>query len=56
MISREKKTPLCRLSEWLQSDLESELGELVDKPLGLGVGRASIEMVGAKIPVFGAVL
>ena len=54
--TREKQTPLCRLSEWLQSDLESELGELVDKPLGLGVDRAPIEMVGAKIPVFGAVL
>jgi len=37
-------------------NLEAELGQLADQPLGFDLGRAAAEVVGAEVAVFGAVL
>src|ERR1700730_5217435 len=52
---RQAKTS-CRSGNRLKRDLEAELLELGDETLGFDGGRAAVEMVGAKVLMYGAVL
>ena len=45
-----------RLGERAKFHLEAELGQLANQPLGFDLGRAAVEVVGAEVAVFGAVL
>jgi hypothetical protein len=46
----------CGLGDRFEFDAVSEFGELGDEALGFDLGRAAVEVVGAEIVMFGAVL